>query len=599
MNPSDSRRSLLWRLGVPIVFVQILASIVVAWIAVSVIEEFNQSRIEGVLSRYASQLEWLLQADPRGEDAILKQWHNNAPDVRLTLIDATGRVRWDSDSNPDAMENHGDRPEVIDAIESGQSAQTRFSETLGEHMTYVARRFDIEGAPSFIRVSMRSDLAQAQIVPIIRSILVVLCALLIVTLCAVAIVSRNVDRDVRMLSAGAQRIAAGDFSYRTEADLPGAFADLGMSLDRIAEDQGERIRQLSVQQSEMQGILFAMGTGVIAMDLNGHVISVNPAAARILCLDEVDIRGKPLERLGVDDRLIDFAKSVTEAGGHGSSEMTLDSLQGRHVVIKAEPIHDEDDRQVGALLVLDDVTRLRRLEAMRTDFASNVSHELRTPITAIQGYAELLVDERDDMQRHKYLDVVSRNAMRLSAIIEDLLALSRIEDADGSELPEREIILVHELLDDVVRTCCDEAAGRDVILKVECDEPLTCHASWQLLEQAISNLVVNAIRYGPSNSTVRMRAWSQNASVNIAVEDEGPGIDEDSRRRLFERFYRIDQGRSREVGGTGLGLAIVKHIVLAHGGSVDVDSTPGEGSVFTVSLPVASEHNLNVQHIES
>ncbi len=599
MKPPESKRSLLWRLGIPIVCVQILACIMVAWVVITVVEEFNQSRIEEVLSSDGGNLEWLLRTEPKSQDAILSQWHANAPDVRLTLIDAQGKVQWDSDSNPHDMENHGDRPEIVDAMKTGQSVHRRYSTTLGEHMTYVARHFEVDGVSSIIRVSMRSNLAQAQLLPIIRSILVVLGVLLIITLTAVAIVSRNVDRDVRMLSAGAQRFAAGDFSYRVEAKLPGAFADLGRSLERIAQDQGERIRQLSVQQSEMQGILFSMGTGVIALDVDANVISVNPAAARILSLDEFDIRGLPIDQIGVDTSLIQFAKAVTEAGGHGSSEIILDSLQDAHVVIKAEPIHDEHDRQVGMVLVLDDVTRLRRLEAIRTDFASNVSHELRTPITAIQGYAELLVDEQDDAKRRSYVDVISRNAIRLSAIIEDLLSLSRIENTDGSQLADRDNLLVHELLDDVVRTCGDEAANRDVILKIECDEPLTCHANWQLLEQAVSNLVVNAIRYGPSHATVRMRAWSQDESVHIAVEDEGPGIDEEFRGRLFERFYRIDRGRSREVGGTGLGLAIVKHIILAHGGAVYVESTPGEGSVFTVTLPVASEHNLNVHKIQS
>ena len=595
MRSSETRRSLLWRLGLPTVVVQVVASIVVAWITVSVVEEFNQSKIESLLSRYTMHLEVLLQSDPKAEDAILREWNSTSPDVRLTLIGGSGRVRWDSDSDSTKMENHGDRPEILGAITSGQAVQTRFSATIGERMTYVARRIEIGGEPFIIRASMRSDLAQAQVMPIIWSIVIVLAALLGVTLCTVAFVSRDVDRHVRRLSVGAERIAAGDFEYRSEPDLPGALATLGMSLDRIANDQGERIRQLSVQQSEMQGILFAMSTGVIAMDLDGHVISVNPAASRILALDELDVRGRPLERLEIDARLIEFARSVSEAGGHGSSEITLDSLEGRQIVINSEPIHDDDDRQVGTVLVLDDVTRLRQLEAMRTDFASNVSHELRTPITAIQGYAELLLDEQDDAKRRQYTDVVARHATRLSAIIEDLLSLSRLEDPEGSHLPEREILAAHELLDGVVRACSDEAASRDIVLEVECDEPLTCHGSRQLLEQAVSNLVVNAIRYGPPQSTVRLSAWSQGSLLHIAVADEGPGIDESSRRRLFERFYRIDQGRSREVGGTGLGLAIVKHIALAHGGSVDVETAPGRGSVFTVTLPTSSEHTQYIQ----
>ena len=596
---SDSRRSLIWRMGLPIVAVQIIASVVVAWISITVVEGFNQSRVEDVLSRYTDHLKILIQSDPEESLAILQEWHDISPDIRLTLIGTSGRVRWDSDSNPEEMENHEDRTEVKAAVASGLSVQTRFSETLGEGMTYVARRLTVDGQPSVIRASMRSDLAQAQVMPIIWTITTVLAALLLVTLIAVGLISRDVDRDVRRLSDGAERLAAGDFDFRVGDKLPGVLAALGGSLDRMAEDQGERIRQLSVQQSEMQGILFAMTTGVIAMGLDGHVISMNPAASRILALDDLDIRGRPLDKLGIDAGLIEFACSASNSGGHGTCEMTLDSLEGRQVVVQSEPIHDDDGQQAGTVLVLDDVTRMRQLEAMRTDFVSNVSHELRTPITAIQGYTELLLDEQDNAKRLRYIDIVSRNAVRLSSIIEDLLALSRLEDPDGSHLPERDVLAVHELLDNVVRSCSDEAANREIILEVECDEPLACHGSLQLLEQAISNLVVNAIRYGPPSSTVRLSAWSRESLLHIAVTDEGPGIEENVRHRLFERFYRVDRGRSREVGGTGLGLAIVKHIVLAHGGSVDVESTPGEGSVFTMVLPGTSQHNLNALPIKS
>ncbi|MBG80734.1 MAG: hypothetical protein CMJ39_08525 [Phycisphaerae bacterium] len=599
MSNSGSRRSLLLRLGLPIAFIQILASIPVAWITISIVEGFNQSRVESLLARYTKHLESLIEADPQQEKTILSRWHGSSPDIRLTLIAASGQVKWDSDRNAVEMENHSNRPEVLAAIRTGQGVQTRFSQTLGEGMTYSARQFMAEGEPLVIRASMRSDLTRAQIMPIIWSILLVLSALLIVTLGAVAFVSRDVGLLVGRLSEGARQLAAGNFDYRSDSGLPGVLNSLGLSLNQIAEDQGERIRQFSVQQSEMQGILFALRTGVIAMGLDGHVISMNPAASSILDVDQTDIRGQELDQLGIDAKLIEFACSAADAGGHVVSEITLDSLSGRKVVVQSEPIHADDGQQVGTLLVLDDVTRMRQLEEMRTDFASNVSHELRTPITAIQGYAELLIDEEDNSKRRRYIDVVVSNAARLSAIIEDLLSLSRLEDSDDSQLPERQTLAVHELLDEVVTGCSDEAEARSIILEVKCDEPLTCFGSKHLLEQAVSNLVVNAIRYGPANSTVQLAASAMESKLQITVADEGPGIDEGSCRRLFERFFRVDRGRSREVGGTGLGLAIVKHIAQAHGGSVEVQSTPGEGSIFTVSLPNSPEHNLNNSPIES
>ena len=251
--------------------------------------------------------------------------------------------------------------------------------------------------------------------------------------------------------------------------------------------------------------------------------------------------------------------------------------------------------------MLDDVTRLRLLEQVRVDFAANVSHELRTPITSIHGYAELLADAKDESERLRYAEIVLKSAARLSSIIDDLLSLARLENPTEAQLPTREMVQIHELLDDVVRACAGESIPENVTLKIECHEQIECHGSRQLLEQAISNLVVNAIRYGPADSTVVLAAETTlEGEILISVSDRGPGIEPAQRDRIFERFYRVDRGRSREVGGTGLGLAIVKHIALAHGGRVELESDVGRGSVFSIRLPVpASEPDLSAPLIHS
>jgi len=421
------------------------------------------------------------------------------------------------------------------------------------------------------------------------------------TLTTIHLASRQIGRHVRRLAAGVQCVADGDLGYRFEQGLPGVLRELSDSLNRVAELQGERIQQLALQQSEMQGILHAMSTGVIAMSIGGRVISMNPAVLNMLSLGEMDVRGRRLDDIDVDEALVRFVEGVLSADGQAHSELTFDSLGGQHMEVRSEPIHDGQGALVGVVLVLDDVTRLRLLEQVRVDFAANVSHELRTPITSIHGYAELLADAKDESERLQYAEIVLKNAARLSLIIDDLLSLARLENPAQAQLPTREMVQIHELLDDVVRACAGESIPENVTLKIECHEQIECHGSRQLLEQAVSNLVVNAIRYGPADSTVVLAAATTlEGEILISVSDRGPGIEPAQRDRIFERFYRIDRGRSREVGGTGLGLAIVKHIALAHGGRVELESDVGRGSVFSIRLPApVSEPDLSAPLIHS
>jgi two-component system phosphate regulon sensor histidine kinase PhoR len=351
-----------------------------------------------------------------------------------------------------------------------------------------------------------------------------------------------------------------------------------------------------------------MRTGVIAMSESGRVLHMNPAAVELLELDELDVRGRLLGEIGVDPQLDALARTALHEQSAESTELVLDAVSGIRLVVHAAATYADSGDVVGVVLMLDDVTRLRRLEHMRADFAANVSHELRTPITSIQGYAELLAGEPDSIERAKYAGIIERNASRLSAIIEDLLSLSKLAGADSEPPTDRADFPIHELLDEVVRACAGEAASRDVTLKVDCGARLDCHGTQRLLEQAVGNLVVNAIRYGPESGTVTLSARAEDrVGIRISVADQGPGIAAEHRYRIFERFYRVDGGRSREVGGTGLGLAIVKHIAIAHGGRVEVDHGEPGGAVFSMILPVANqgsaqsqiEHNLNASLTQS
>lgn len=358
------------------------------------------------------------------------------------------------------------------------------------------------------------------------------------------------------------------------------------SVGRLRFDAAERTGRLETQQRELLGILQGMSIAVVAADRSTGVLSMNPPACELLGLGDREPRGSTFRELELDTALCEFVDAAIAGGGRRVGDLQLGSEPVRSVVLRSEPVHDGSGALHGIVLVLDDVTRLRRLEVMRSDFAANVSHELRTPITAIQGYAELLADAPDDSAAD-YAQIIQRNSRRLSNIIEDLLALARLEDSDQAASLDEEPVPLHELLDAVVRACSAEAETAQVTVAVACDGHLVVNGSRPLLEQAVGNLLTNAIRYGGGDSTVRLNAQSTvDGEACIAVIDNGQGIPPEHHGRVFERFYRVDGGRSRQVGGTGLGLAIVKHIALVHGGSVNLAATAGGGCTFTLTLPL-------------
>lgn len=339
--------------------------------------------------------------------------------------------------------------------------------------------------------------------------------------------------------------------------------------------------------AEFATMLRVLRTGVITLDHEARIISMNPAAGELLGCAPQEVLGGTCADAGLDEALTSSVDTAIKTGRAAGSELVFSVDGGRRIDLHCEPITNEDGQRSGMLMLLDDLTHVRRLEQMRSDFAANVSHELRTPITSIQGYAELLSMEMKGSDQRGYAEIIERNVRRLSAIIEDLLALSRLEDHDPGQLTDRETFPLADLLREVVRASSEEAEKRNIELELQCATDLHCTGIRRLLEQAIGNLVVNAIRYGPESSTVMLSAVQESEyRIRISVADRGGGIPTEHLDRIFERFYRVDRGRSREVGGTGLGLAIVKHIALVHGGEVEVQSAPETGTVFGMVIPV-------------
>ena len=374
-----------------------------------------------------------------------------------------------------------------------------------------------------------------------------------------------------------------DRKVRLSFDNP--FKPVADTVNQLVASRERKDRILNEQHHQQQVLLKNMSEGILTLDNDQRITGLNPSAARWLNLGNPQrARGELFYTCCRIPKLLHMIELVGSTGLHEEYlRLERPDREDRIVKVKGSPLIDQD-QTMGVLLVLQDVTTLRRLETLRQDFVSNVTHELRTPLTAIKGYAELLVeDEAVPQETRGYLQRILSQSSRMINIIEDLLSLTRIEDPEDSPALSRTEL--RPLFESVVHLCEEQIGLRNLSIQVECDDDLTADLHPALFEQAVHNLVNNAVKYTYPDTQITLRAVEQDNGILIDVQDQGPGIPEEDQSRIFERFYRVDKARSRAVGGTGLGLSIVKHIILMHGGEVSVTSTPGQGATFRIQLP--------------
>ena len=362
----------------------------------------------------------------------------------------------------------------------------------------------------------------------------------------------------------------------------------GDVLRRLRHERERRVR-VEERLHEIERVLRATPIAVLALDHMQRIVGSNPAAERLLNFDEQTARGRLLQEVVRQPALNHAIQRARAAEGQLQDELHLEFDPPLEMQVSCEPLQI-DSQPPGLVISLVDVTRMRRLESMRSEFAANVSHELRTPITNIKGYVETLlqVDLEDAARRRKFLEIIHRNTVRLSGIVEDILTLAFLEEPGSRQTLEFSPASVREMVNEVVDALGSAAAMKSITITVKVPDALTIDANHSLLEQALANLVSNAIRYSGEGTAVRIECTEEGDQVRISVHDQGPGIASRHLPRLFERFYRVDQARARAQGGTGLGLSIVKHIATIHGGGVDVASQVGSGSSFSLLLPRAA-----------
>ncbi len=592
-------RSLLWRLGLALMAAQAAAAVGLGLYGYVTIRKFHFDQTGENLRRLAPLVAArfdLLDRPIDAQDLQRLTREIGGGNVRVSVILPDGRVIADSEGSPAALDNLGHRPEVDAALRGGVGGAVRYSESSGREMIYAAQAVrpagDPVGAPvAVVRVALPVDQVNAQLGRLVPLLGVALFLSLVATFAVILFVSRGLSRTVTGIARGAVRFAGGDFGHRLPRPGISELAMVADAFNRMAEQLEGRIAELGSRQNEQQTILESMSNGVLALDTDQRVMSMNRAAESLLGINGSTARGRLLQEVLREPSLHTCVSQAIAGRQPVADEFTIGHGRPRVVQVSAEPLRDGQGRTAGILVLLNDVTRLRRLETIRSDFAANVSHELRTPITSIKGYVETLLDGagEDPAKAREFLQVVSRNTDRLVAIVEDLLALARLEEPETSRTLKREDAALADVFAAVATDFEPAAKVRRIRLVTDAPGDVSAPVARHLVEQAVSNLVSNAIKYTPEGTEVIMRARRlDGGEVVIEVADQGPGIPAKHLPRLFERFYRIDRARSRELGGTGLGLAIVKHIAMVHGGRAEVESAPGKGSTFRIVLPGAA-----------
>jgi two-component system phosphate regulon sensor histidine kinase PhoR len=585
-------KKFIWRLFFSYIFIAIGTLSAAGWYFVHSLDAFFHDLVVVELSERARLLRnqvssYLQPPDPSAIDALCKQ-AGKVSETRFTVILPSGEVLGDTWETPQNMDNHAGRPEIGGALARGQASSRRFSNTLQQNVVYVAISVTRDSTPvGVVRAAIPLARMEAKIAHIRAELLGIGGVLALLALAVTFVISRQYGRKMQALKQGAARLAQGELAHRLAIPDSEELAGLAESLNRMASQLESRLQTVVSQRNQLEAVLSSMLEGVIAVNREERIISINMAAARWFDIDPEKVRGQSIPEAIRNLAIQKFVTRSFKSRTPLEEDVTVYRSGECILNLKSAPLLDVGPEPIGMLIVFSDVTQLRRLEDMRRDFVANVSHEIKTPLTAIKGFVETLhqniVETPEEAER--FLGIISKHVDRLNTIIEDLLMLSRIENEGERGDIKRERARLRDILQNAVQICRPQADEKRIEIEIVGDEQLTAMVDPLLLEQAVVNLLDNAVKYSDHEKTVRVMARAVDREIQIQVQDHGIGIEKKHLPRLFERFYRVDKARSRSLGGTGLGLAIVKHIAQAHGGHVSVESRLAEGSLFTIHLP--------------
>jgi two-component system phosphate regulon sensor histidine kinase PhoR len=594
------RPRLFWRIFVTYLLVIALCAAAVGFFAVRSARSFYVEHTEAELQARAQLVREQVVAGTGTLSAeeleLLVRRLGAASGTRITLISAglpgsaSGTVLADSDSLPAEMGNHSDRPEFREALAGRTGVSIRHSTTLNEEMMYVAVPVVEDGrVTSVVRAAIPLTRVNNALADLYWRIAVSTVVVAVIAALIGLLVSSRISRQMREIKEGAERLAGGDFAYKLYVPRTLEFAAVAESLNAMAEELDDKIGTLTRERNEMEAVLASMVEGVLAVDADERIIALNAAAASLAGVSPEEAEGHSVQEVLRNPDLQRVVAQTLSGQEPVETDIVMRvgaeerSLQANGTLLRA----GDGEASAGAVVVLNDVTRLKRLEAVRRDFVANVSHELKTPVTSIKGFAETLEDGAldDPETARRFVGIIVGQADRLNSIIGDLLSLSILEQREGESRLTLEDSDICDVLRVAVDVCEPKAQAKDIAISVTCATCMLTAVNPPLLEQAVVNLVDNAVKYSPEGSSVQVGLTQAEDEIVIFVTDHGPGVPREHLPRLFERFYRVDKARSRDLGGTVPGLAIVKHIAQAHGGSVSVDSRVGQGSTFRIHLP--------------
>ncbi|MFH1377941.1 MAG: ATP-binding protein [Planctomycetota bacterium] len=512
-------------------------------------------------------------------------------DMRVTVIARDGVVRADSDKAPSLMDNHSGRPEILKAASHGDGESERLSDTVEKQMLYYARTAIRDGKPvGFVRTALPLDAVQARLNKARNALIFSVGAGLFIALIAGYFIARHISHPISLMIAAADSVADGNYKEPldvTRTDELGVLAD---ALRKMTSKSLERIEALDTERNMLSTILSGMIEGIVTVNATGDIAHINAAASKMLNVEPSDMMRKSFWRLTRNHELcVLIDDSIRDNRAIRRQSKMPDLLNGRYIEMQSTPFYNNRGTAEGVIVVLHDITDMQRMIQARKDFVSNASHELKTPATAIKGIVDTLLSDSsmDSEHREQFLVRLQKQVERFSALISDLLDIARLEDAVFKL--ERRAFDLRRAVKSAFSTITDLNEDRHQLSLTMPETVLPVNGDEKLVVQAIYNLLHNATMYTPDGGRVSVRASKIDDNAVIEIIDTGIGIAPEEHQRIFERFYRVDKARSRERGGTGLGLAIVKHVVLAHSGSVSVESKINQGSTFRVCLPICNE----------
>ena len=597
-NP-DTKKKLVWQIFPLFLIVIVLSLSFVTYYSTNYFKNFFMETFEKELSIRTKLLQNsfnnLCTSGENGEqnqalyiDKYCKEIGQKT-DTRVTVILPSGVVIGDSFANLETMENHLQRPEVRQALKRKKGVSIRYSSTLDKNMMYIALPVIKDNSvTAVVRTSVSVSVIDKKINLIRNNIFAALLLSIIAAGIAGLYVTKRITRPVEQMKEGAVQFAKGNLKARLAVPDTQELSQLAVTMNQMALNLDEKIEAFKNRSMELEAVHSSMQEGVIAIDQDEKIITINDAATKVFDLSAQQLKNRYILEVA---RNIEFQRFIEKAlATHKPFDDNIVITRDKTLIlnIHSTALYDSSKKRMGTLIIFHDITRMKKLETMHKDFASNVSHELKTPLTTIKGFVETLQElssSNSIKDRENFLKIIEKNVNRMIDLINDLLSLSRLERRQGTDI-QFENQDMEVLVKAAVKTCKTTIEEKNITINLVCPKNLAAMVDPILMEQAIVNLVDNAVKYSDPAGKVDITVSQKAQFVNIVVKDQGVGINKEYLSKIFNRFYRVDKSRSRKNGGTGLGLAIVKHIVQYHNGKIKVHSEKNQGSSFIITIPV-------------